>query len=473
VINVISRPAAETQGTLLETSAGTGDRYSAAVRQGGRVQGGHYRVYGLFHRDGALRLADGGSARDGTRIGQAGARFDVAAGGGATLTLQGDAYAGRESQPVGDPITVRGGNLLGRWERPTVSGGRSQWQVYYDRVERTIPGVFAERRDTFDAQGQAERRHGAHTFLAGLRARLSADRIRNSASILFLPAQRTTRIVSAFAQDQMALPDDRWRLIAGTTLEYNSFTGFEAQPSVRTTFMASETMMGWAAISRAVRTPSRIDTDFVYRIPTGATAITGNPDFRSETLLTAEAGWRWRPRAAFFADVATFVSRYEQLRSQEPIGAAPVPVTLRNELGARVAGAEATLTWQPAAWSRWKLGWRELSRRFVPGRGSRDATGGAAEGNDPRRIALLRACFDLPQGFQVDVVLRHTGARPNPAVPAVWGADVRIAREFGRGWSWALQGSNLLDRAQREFGAAGPATPEVERSFNVSLSWQR
>lgn len=467
VINIISRPAGETQGSLVEVSAGNEERLQAVVRHGGALPGGHYRAYALARERDELRTASGAAARDGLRLMQGGVRVDLG-WGEEKLTIQGDAYDGEASQPTGNDIALRGGNLLCRW-----TGGPTVLQFYYDRVEREIPGVFAEERDTFDLQGQRQFVFERGSLLAGARARISADRIGNSATIQFLPARRTLKLFSAFAQAETTLPDSRWRLCAGTTLEHNSYTGVELQPTVRAVLAEAEAHTWWGAVSRAVRTPSRIDTDFFARTSTGAPIIVGGGDFKSEEFLAAELGWRWRPNARWLTDLAVFHHWYDDLRSQEPVGAGPVPIVLRNKLNARTKGAELTVTWQPALWLNAKLGWRELDKDFTLDPGSRDTTRGTAEGNDPRRLGFVQASFDLQHEVSLDVVLRYTGTRPAPRVPGVLEADVRIAGRAGRDYEWALTGRNLLDRAHRQFGAAGPAAGEVERSWFLTLSWRR
>ncbi len=51
----------------------------------------------------------------------------------------------------------------------------------------------------------------------------------------------------------------------GTKLEHNDYTGFEVEPSARLQWNATSKQMIWAAVSRAVRTPSRIDRIFPNR----------------------------------------------------------------------------------------------------------------------------------------------------------------------------------------------------------------
>jgi len=54
---------------------------------------------------------------------------------------------------------------------------------------------------------------------------------------------------------------ERLKLILGSKLEYNEYTGVEIQPSIRALWAISDKRSLWSAVSRAVRTPSRADTD--------------------------------------------------------------------------------------------------------------------------------------------------------------------------------------------------------------------
>ncbi|HZQ61661.1 MAG TPA: TonB-dependent receptor plug domain-containing protein, partial [Casimicrobiaceae bacterium] len=89
VINIITRPARETQGLLATGLAG--DRQSgAAVRYGGpAIAGGNFRVYAKYDDRDASRFANGASVYDASIHGQAGFRADWESPG-RVMTLQGD-----------------------------------------------------------------------------------------------------------------------------------------------------------------------------------------------------------------------------------------------------------------------------------------------------------------------------------------------------------------------------------------------
>src|SRR3546814_11337982 len=89
--------------------------------------------------------------------------------------------------------------------------------------------------------------------------------------------------MNIFAQDEMQLGDDL-ALTAGVKLERSSFSGLEILPNLRVVWQPNERTLFWSAVSRAVRTPSRIDRQ-LQALPVLAPATA----FESETL-TAKIG---------------------------------------------------------------------------------------------------------------------------------------------------------------------------------------
>src|SRR5438876_9531362 len=194
VINVITRRAAETQGTLLAAGAGNLER-GAAARQGGKLgEDGAFRVYGkVSDRDRTLR-ADGTSAHDSWDSGQAGFRADWGTAAGA-FTLQGNAYRGTVDQATAGDIRISGGNVLARWARQLSGGDRVQVQAYFDNTEREIPGTLAERLNILDVEFQHALRVGSqHSVIWGGGYRRADDHVsNNTAAIAFLAADRKLR----------------------------------------------------------------------------------------------------------------------------------------------------------------------------------------------------------------------------------------------------------------------------------------
>ncbi len=101
----------------------------------------------------------------------------------------------------------------------------------------------------------------------------------------------------------------------------DDFSGFEVQPSVRLAWDVAPGENAWAAVSRAVRVPTRLERDIaVEAIPPGSNPralLLGNDDFDAEELLAYEVGYRWQPLDVLAFDLALLHNRYEGLASLE------------------------------------------------------------------------------------------------------------------------------------------------------------
>src|SRR5205823_7992061 len=208
---------------------------------------------------------------------------------------QGDLYSGRIAQPGLDNIAVEGGNVIGRWSRIFSEHSALKVQFYFDRTHRDIPGTFREDLDTYDVDVQHRFALGERQdFVWGLGYRLIEDDVGNTRALAFLPPRVSRQWFSAFGQDEIALVKDRLHLTLGTKIEHNDYTGFEFQLSGRLAWRLSEQQTIWSAISRAVRTPSRIDREF--SVPGSPPfLLAGGPDFDSEALLAYGLGYRVQP----------------------------------------------------------------------------------------------------------------------------------------------------------------------------------
>src|SRR5262245_11484570 len=299
---------------------------------------------------------------------QGGFRVDWDATNHNLVTLQGDLYDGRIEELGPDDITVTGGNILGRWTHTFSEDSDFQFQVYYDRTRRRIPNLFGEDLDTYDLDWQHRFALGQRQVVIwGLGYRLNDDDVNNSPLLSFLPAQKTFQTYSAFVQDEIILIEDRLRLTLGSKFEHNDYTGFEVQPSGRLTWVPTERQTIWAAISRAVRTPSRIDRHFHFPsppVPAGITNLAGGPDFDSETLIAYELGYRVQPYSPLSFSISTFYNDYDELRSLEPAGATSFVV--ENKLGGETYGVELSATYQVNEWWRVRGGYTFLEKHLSP-----------------------------------------------------------------------------------------------------------
>jgi iron complex outermembrane receptor protein len=472
VINVITKPAASTQGGLLVAGAGTEERGFGGVRWGGALgENGRYRVYGKYRDVDELAFADGRESVDDLQLRKGGFRADWKDADGG-LTLQGDLYAGHGGELNHGDQDFNGGNLLGRWSRRSSERSGLELQAYWDRTYRLIPRLFEEHRDTWDLDFQHDARLGdRHTVVWGLGYRHTGDRVRPSPLIAFFPERRPQELFSGFAQDEISLRDDRLRVTLGTKLEHNESTGLEVQPNVRFSLAVNDDQTLWGAVSRAVRTPTRLDEDVVFFVPgTDAPLIQGSPDFDSEKLIAYELGWRSQLQADLSVDVATFYNVYDDLRSQELTNGGR-PIVLRNLANAETWGLETRLSGQPVARWSWLLSYALLEEDFSLDPGSTDPTRGHAEAQDPRHRFLARSYLDLPGGIGLNAWLRYVDRLAFSKTPGYLEMDLHLGWRPSRTLELALVGRNLLHDHHPELGAASPQREEVERSLYGKVTW--
>jgi iron complex outermembrane recepter protein len=474
VISVISKNAAATIGDYVSVAAGSDEHVYGAARHGGRAGAGAYRIYGKYRQRGPQLFTDTGKdAGDPVQFGQGGFRIDSGSQGRTTWFFQGDAYRGTNGfsdRPDGD---VAGGNVLGRWTRAFSGTSVFQAQAYYDGTYRKVPLQFTETRHTADLDLQQHLTLGRrHNLVFGGAARVSRGDDVGIAGFFFEPEIRTNSLVSLMAQDEITITPDRVYLILGSKFERNDFTGFEAQPTIRGRWTPDPRQTAWAAVSRAVRLPTRLDTDLrLIDVATRRLTLTGSEDFKPEEVVAYEAGYRVRPLSMLSLDIAAFSNRYDQLRSTE-LTFAPLPlIVLDNLLNARTRGFEAAGTVQPV--SAWRVhgSYAYLHKVLTFDPGSRDVYHGAVEGNDPSHLLSIRSSLDLPRSTAFDVYFRHSGSRPEPVVRAYSEIDLRVGWAPRPGWDLSLVGQNLLHPRHSELLPVNAPHYDFRRGVFVRSRW--
>ncbi len=464
VINILTRSAQATQGALIDGGGGNLES-GGSVRYGGKVdEERFYRIYAkAFHR-GDSEFGDGTPIRDSSTRSQAGFRMDWA-GSSQLVTVQGDAYTGDiEQGPTSRSIA--GANLLASWSRRFDDGSLARIQTYYDYTYRKHPGSFKEDLHTVDLEAQYATRPGPDQELViGGGYRYARDVVTNSPAQAFIPASRDLQWANVFVQDQISLRPD-FDVIVGAKVETNVYTGVEFLPNLRVAWRPAAGQMVWAAASRAVRSPARIDRDFF--LP-GAPpfVVVANDTFLSETAIDYEIGYRAQLSKAASLTVTVFRTDYDRLRSLTP---QPGGAVFANGLEGSNTGAEAWGTWRVLA--NWQLfgGVTALRERWRVKLGNVDVAGVPSLGNDPATQWNFRSSWDpLPQ-FGIDLMARRIAALPNPVVPAYTAVGARLVWRQSPTLEFSLTGQNLTDPRHAEWGAAINRA-EMQRSFFLAFLW--
>ncbi|MUI15323.1 TonB-dependent receptor [Massilia dura] len=473
VINITTKAAGATPGTLASISA-DGTSRVGTVRHGGELDnGGSYRIYARTMLQEDLDSDAGARSATGMKRTQAGFRADWAG-----LTVQGDAYSGELHQAGTRDIRIAGANLLGRKTVLLASGTEVTAQAYWDFTQRDQPNAFNEHLNTIDVQVQGAMSLGSRNRLvAGAGVRMAFDRIANASSFAFLPGDLDLYWANVFMQNETRV-NDQLRVIAGVKLEQNNYTGLEILPTLRLAWKTAENSMLWTSASRTVRAPSRIDRDFYAPSQPPVVAgvpqfvIGGGPQFASEVANVAELGYRIQPSATVSFSATAFATRYDRLRTLEP-SPNGVGQVFSNLATGRTHGLELWGQWQ--VMPDWRLSGGAVVQRVRTEleKGSRDLSAAAGIAtSDPSHYWSLRSSWDIAAGHGIDLMLRRYGALPSPAVPAYSTLDLNYTWQATPNLHLSLFGSSLLDSRHVEFGRSGLRTA-YERQVGVKLTWRR
>jgi iron complex outermembrane recepter protein len=495
VINIVTKSAKETQGTLLTTHFGShGEEAIVGLRHGGELDNGvAYRIYGKFYEHDNFVNATGEAHNDHWNMKRGGFRLDWE-GGDNTLHFQGQAYQGVIQQKlleaetisiINDQGEVEGFNLLGRWQHD-LSEGEFILQTYLDHTEREDFSL-GEMRKTYDIDFQHRwQRHDKQEFIWGLGFRHTRDHITNSEVLSYEPKKRADNLFSAFLQGEFLFEPDL-KFTVGSKIEHNDYTGFEIQPTLRGLWTLNPEHSVWAAISRAVRTPSRSDDNahlntfsslFDFRMEG-----VGSQDFQSEALLAYELGYRFKLGKRFLLDSSFFFHQYDKLRNVDLIDFNPltIPPTLtfktNNKMKGEIFGLEASSHWQVL--DSWRL---VGSYSYLQVQLHVDESTTALlleeteEDETPHHQATLRSLLSLPQHFELDSALYYVDNLPKYNISHYLRADLRLGWKPISGLDLSLGVRNLFDKQHREFGDGFNGNSligsEVVRTFYLQLKYQ-
>jgi iron complex outermembrane recepter protein len=474
VINVITKSARDTQGVLLSGGAGSFLKGFGNARYGGKIgDDWYFRGYGMGFGRGNTVRPSGRDSDDRWSMGQGGFRADWAPLNGASAMVQGNFYDSQAAQVAPGDRNADGQNLIGRWAQPLPGGSDLNVQMYWDRTRRQIPNSITEVLNIYDIEFDHRFALGErHKFVWGGGYRFMHDDVTNPRTFAFLPARRDLHLYSGFLQDQITLLRDRLFLTLGSKFEHNSFSGFEFQPSMRLAWHAAPAQTIWTAVSRAVRTPSRIDSEtFIPATPPFSLVGSGSK-YESEVVIAYELGYRAELAERLTLSISGFYNDYDKIRAVQPVSGSPGQRTVLNPLEADTYGVEFSLVWQATNWWRLRGGYTYFDKHVDLGN-SGDPNNGRGEGNDPHHQFLLHSMINLPADLEFDSVLRYVDNlnQRGPLVPSYVSLDLRLGWQPMPNWEFAIVGQNLLDRRHPEFGAAA-TRQEIPRSVYGKATWK-
>ncbi len=347
VINIITKSSEDTHGALLRASGGDNSQYSVEARWGGEIDHFNYRAYaGQSSTDGYG--GGGGDAvfdeHDETR---AGYRFDWDIGEGLVLSGSGEFFNGRHGStnfapisldpvigfPVDGPDKVKTDLYSGvvRLAKDFASGSHAYVQAGFTYADRTLP-YLSFGTDILTSQRSSADIEFAHNFRAfdnhmitwGLTYHRTSMDIEDSPIIRFNFNNSDDEILdlaSGFIQDQVKLWDGG-ELTLGTKLEWNTFTGWNVQPSIRLAHRFNDETTVWGSVARAVNIPSFGENFVSVTGPPDTTTMpgltfvplfNGSESVDDTSLIAYELGARHRLNERANLDVSLFYNDYQDV----------------------------------------------------------------------------------------------------------------------------------------------------------------
>ena len=407
-------------------------------------------------------------------------------------------------------------------------------QAFLDFTRRDWPAHTREKRLTWDVDFQYHLNSlPRQDVILGIGLRRSDDEYAAATrgipvdTLQYVQGQHgggAQQMFSFFAQDDIALLPNRLTLTVGSKVEHFTDTGTELSPNVRILWTPADRWSVWGAVSRAVRTPSRVDRRgqvvASVELPAGFTLTQpevirgfnqissplpivlqqGSGEVDAERVVSFEAGVKHRFSETLSVDLAAFRNQYDRLRTAQLVpptcqpggGVAPAcllsspPGSVRyllenSPVGNRTdgygQGLELAMDWVPVSQLR-------LQGALTLMRSQTEANYAAGEFETDRDSGTPRAQWSLTSfwnaGRNTDLTLNLRRVdKVSPAIGISLGGytelDARLAWRPRANLELSLHGLNLLHDSHQEYAAEllDVALTSVERSVfgQVSLKF--
>lgn len=459
VINIVSKSARDTQGTLIYGGGGNVDQTQDGARYGGKIDDNtYYRIFGSYQQTESFDSPTGGTAGTSYNGGEGGFRVDHYTAGDATqVTWQGDFTYNNLLDSSAYDYDI---NTVGRLTHKFSDRSSIQAQLYFDRTDSDSWGGVKLGINTYDLSFQHNLAIGERNDLVwGLGYRFWDVQLRPvTEPSLVLDPRFSEHRANIFAQDEFQIMPDKLTFTAGCKLEYNDITGLEYEPNVRLKFKPAQNQTLWAAVSRSVLVPTLKAGHDGYLQPDNIGPMNtydyGNPTIRSAPVWTYELGYRIQPMKRVSVDIATYYNRYHDLQNQVQTGNF---YTWENAFSAETYGGEASVTVQPVDTVRLTGFYALMHIKEWGGTLDYDVLTGS-----PENQAGLRCSWDITKKLSLDGQLRYVDHVEGGA-SAYTTADVRLGYRPTDKLEFALVGQNLFSPKQLELGAGTPG--EVPRGI--------
>ncbi|MDF1642937.1 MAG: TonB-dependent receptor [Pseudomonadales bacterium] len=506
VINIITKDASQTQENLISGTAGSHEQGSITVRHGAALSNDtSYRMYVKQRRLDNYEYQSGDSAEDDWQDRRAGFRIDSTIHENHQISFHGGAYKGNAaglayippiSLPLPDALPASlnqakfsGENLTFLWQNDGAEGSSRSLQLFYDHTYRQEL-LATEDRTTLDIEFQQNFTWSDQYTTVGAGYRETRDKLINGAAVSFDPAKDTNETWNAFVQNRSVNIIENLDMIVGVKIEGNDRmqSDYELQPSIRFNYQISETSTVWAALSKAIRSPTRVEQDATLSIfvpantpvigqslnqPTLATLVaTGVYDV--EKLTSLEAGFRTNLKNNLRIDIAAYYNEFKglpglQLISGPVLNPGPPPtyavsIAMINSTDFKAHGTEVSLWWQPSP--QWQ-------GRIHYSYANNSSNAGFVTIPTVEHQLNLNLYGTLSDDLTINIDARHVGAPAGLIMDEYVEMDLKLIWQVTPSLDISLAGRNLLHSNHLEYSASSPSTrnAEIERDFYLKLNW--
>lgn len=508
IINIVTKHAKDTQGNLASVSVGNNDFNQVNLRHGGKIGNTDYRIFARHNMQGDSDLPKSGvTANDGWIYDRVGFRTDTALSAQEDLSVQMGVHDSKKDSYNTVPILTapysrsfymdenfREMDFLTKYTNRYQADASYEAQFYVDSTVRENE-VYGFSRNIFDFDFQHNfKATDTHELTWGTGYRYMSDDAESIQYLIYNPDRRVYDIISGFVQDKISLIKDKVFLTLGIKYEHNDFTGHEWQPNVRTSWQIDDKNTLWAAVSRAVRTPTRNENDLNIRVlslppnylapgtPASFVMQGGrNKNFESEDLIAYEVGYKSNALRDTTFDVSLFFNDYDNLRTFDlgtPYFATEVgfpthlaiPLTAHNYGKAESYGAELAVTHQLTNDLRVMAGYTYLDMDMGLNAGSRDNLFLSEAGRNPEHQFNARTYYNVTRDIEWDTMLYYVDEITS--VDAYTRLDTRVGWRALKGLELSAMVQNIFDDEHQEFNESTLSQPaDIGRLFYVKASF--
>ncbi|WP_432734574.1 TonB-dependent receptor plug domain-containing protein [Maridesulfovibrio sp. FT414] len=474
VINIITKSAAEMQGSRSVTTAGTdganqylrhGARLSdnatmAVYAKGGFEPGKNYRIRGRTEK-GSKNWATG----------SVGFRTDWINGYTDQLTLQGQLATSSidENSPPGNRFSANrekqdySGYTQLLWNRKTGARSGMQFRTSYTRTVTTIADMASTSNSADTEFIYSSEQLTDHFLTMGIGGKYYWDSFKQGEQVSVTNDSLYRLDFSTFLKDRITLIDEKLFLTMGLKLDYSQGKEIAPQPTARLLYMEDNEEY-WLAFSHATRELGNWIREGQYRIRVKDKDYTLNTsgDLQTEKLTSAEAGYRRLISETLKLDLSLYFNSYDQMATfsfdEDTMTATPT-----SSLYGLSYGTELALDWQALPYLTLRpsvdISNQDFSNfsNYIPGL--------SPPLNSPLYNLKLQALISLSEEWELDIFASYLNTLDDRDISTGFGLDARLAWTPMDDFCLELIGSNLMTSIEE-----GEFTP-TDPTCTLRLTW--